>query len=128
MSKHCKDKDCKENHYSIGAYRYHYKPKSSPISKPKQKAIKPFSDKQKSRLKEYRKVRDAYMKIHTVCEARLENCTYQSTDIHHQFGRIGDLLVDSNYFLALCRSCHTYIETHSEIAYRLGFSLKRLDK
>ena len=58
--------------------------------------------------------------------AKLTNiCTTHSTDVHHMKGRIGPLLTDTKFFLAVCRSCHTWIEEHPKEAKELGYSISR---
>ncbi len=96
--------------------------------------IKQVSTKQQSKLKEYSKVRK--VEIKNICEARLNCCTGQATDIHHKMGKVGyaddyarekgiTLLVDARFFLSVCRSCHSFIEVNPEFAYKNKFSLKR---
>lgn len=87
------------------------------------KAIKPISDKQAQRLKEYRRVRDVYMKNHPVCECCQAT---PSQDLHHMAGRVGDNLTNPNYFLAVCRACHQEIEINPTWAKENGYSLSRL--
>lgn len=88
--------------------------------------IKPVSDKQAERLKEYRKVRDEYMATYLVCE--FPECQNKSQDLHHGAGRIGDLLTNTKYFVALCRMHHQWAECNPEEAKKLGISFSRLDK
>ncbi len=64
--------------------------------------IKAISDKEKERLKEYRLVRDEFMRLNSKCQI----CGKESTDLHHKAGRIGSNLTDVNTFMALCRKCH----------------------
>lgn len=91
--------------------------------------ISPISDKQKVRLARYRVARDEYMRQHGVCQAQLDRiCTYKATDLHHRAGRVGELLWDTRYFLAVCRGCHQLIEREPAMAKEKGFSLDRLDK
>jgi len=92
-----------------------------------QKPISKVSVKQLERLKEYKKVRDAYMKEHPICEAQLDHCTGKSTDLHHGRGRIGSLLTDVSNFHALCSYCHHVVETRPSMAKELGLSKNRLD-
>lgn len=95
------------------------------ILKRKYTNIKPISDKQAKRLKEYRIVRDEYLKKHPNCE----RCgSPNNLTIHHMKGKIGDLLTDKAYFKTLCMKCHDFIERRPEIAKETGFSLNRLDK
>lgn len=95
------------------------------------KNIKPISkqsDKEKKRQKLYKAVRTFYLISHPNCEAQIEGCTLQATEIHHQKGRIGDLLTNMNFFIALCHSCHEFCEHNPKQAKELGLSLNRLDK
>ena len=85
------------------------------------------SDKQQKRIKEYSQVRKEYFLnlASTICKV----CNQREvTDIHHQCGRVGDLLTDTRYFLAVCRECHTFIEENPEWAYANNYSLKRNNK
>jgi hypothetical protein len=41
-------------------------------------------------------------------------------------GRIGNLLTDETKFLAVCRACHDWIETHPKEAKELGYSISRI--
>ena len=91
----------------------------------KAKPIKNISDKQLKRLAKYRPIRDAYLKANPICECCIAS---ESTDIHHKAGRIGDLLWDNRHFLAVCRNCHTRIETSPDWAKEKGYSVTRLDK
>lgn len=49
-----------------------------------------------------------------------------TTDIHHKRGRIGNLLLDTRYWVALSREGHKYVEEHPDWAKQNGFSLDRL--
>lgn len=89
--------------------------------KPRAK-IKPISDKQAAMLREYRKLRDEYMKHHPNCA----KCGVEATDLHHMRGRSGDNLTDVDNFLALCRPCHTWVELHPEEAKKLNLSKNRI--
>lgn len=86
------------------------------------KAISPVSDKQKKKLAEYRIVRDAYIKDHPFCE----RCGTMATDLHHKRGR-GEYLCAVEFFMAVCRSCHSRIETEPHWAKEQGYSLPRLE-
>jgi hypothetical protein len=91
------------------------------VSKPKA-----ISKNLKKKLKEYTAIRLEYLKNRPACEAKiLPMCTYEATDIHHKKGR-GKYLCDTNYFLAVCRDCHNWIELHPVAAKKLGFSVSRL--
>jgi len=77
-------------------------------------------------LREYKKVREKYLDKHPSCEAKIDGCHLEANQIHHKKGRIGNLLVDDNYFLAVCGNCHHWIENNPKEAKELGFSLNRL--
>lgn len=148
MTKICDE--CGDKHYAKGKCKQHYKMPSQLNPKPirkgtsignytminkaitapkKSKAIPKVSQKQLDRLKAYKKVRDAFMKEHEYCQAQLEGiCLGKATDTHHSKGKVGDLLTDVRYFVALCRACHSKIEVSPNLAKELGFSLNRLDK
>lgn len=79
--------------------------------------------------KEYEKVKKEYKKEHPKCEANLEGCTKETTDIHHQAGKSNAaLLINPDYFLAVCRSCHSWIEIHPHESLAMGLSVPRLSK
>jgi len=99
------------------------------VSKAKQSRsyrIKSVSDKKLAELKEYRVVRDRYLKNNPICE--YPNCTSREVELHHRAGRSGKLLCDDTYFCSLCRVHHRWVEENVEQAKSLGLSLNRLDK
>jgi AMMECR1 domain-containing protein len=108
---HGKDKYCQPCWYSIE------KPKS----------ISPVSKKRQVEMDEYSKKRLAFLALHVTCQAKLVGCTGSSSDVHHSKGRIGDNYLNMSTWVALCRSCHSYIEQHPEEAKELGFSQSRLN-
>jgi hypothetical protein len=83
------------------------------------------SDKQKEADKEYKKVRAKYLKAHPFCEAKLEGCGKVSVEIHHKRGRIGEDLINPDFFLACCQKCHMVIEANPAWAKQNGFSVSR---
>lgn len=90
------------------------------------KEIRPRSKKRAVGERAYKKLRDKYLTEHAICE--VAHCGCWASEIHHKKGRIGDLLTDTKYFLAVCRSHHLYIELHPEDAKKHGYSLSRLAK
>lgn len=104
-------------------------PKPEPRKKNAKKWIPQVSEKRKVKNKEYRIIRDQYLLENFKCE----KCLYAaSTEVHHQCGRVGGdpipLLIDTAYFLGVCRDCHQFIELNPSTALKMGWSLKRLDK
>lgn len=100
------------------------------ISKPTAKA-KPIAPRSQKRSKEerlYLGKRIIFLQEHPMCQAHLPGiCTEYSTDVHHKEGRIGELLLDDTKWLALCRSCHEWVEHNPEEAKEKGFSIKRIN-
>lgn len=88
--------------------------------------IKKQSQKAKIKNQEYLIKRKEYLLQHPICEAKIKCKKNKSTDIHHKKGRTGKLLCNNKYFLAVCRNCHIWIETHPIDAKEKGLSLNRL--
>jgi len=53
---------------------------------------------------------------------------WPTTDIHHKKGRVGDLFLDTKYWIALSREGHQHVEDNPEWAKENGYSLDRLSK
>ena len=93
----------------------------------KQRPIAQRSPKRMSQEREYSKKRKSFLLSSPLCQAKLPNtCTTHATDVHHMQGRIGKLLTDETKFLAVCRSCHDWIEMHPIEAKELGFSISKI--
>lgn len=91
----------------------------------KKTRLKPISDKQAERLKEYRIVRDEYLKENPTC-ARCG--TTNNLSLHHMIDRVGKNLTDKNNFMTLCIPCHRFVTDESEYAIKNGYSKSRLSK
>ena len=76
-------------------------------------------------MNEYKKLRIKFLS-EKMCQAKIYNCSLRPTDVHHMKGRIGDNLLDTSNWLAVCRSCHNWIENNPEESKELGFSKNRL--
>lgn len=87
--------------------------------------IKRVSKKRASQEVEYRVVRLEYLNKHPICQ--VHNCGNKSEQVHHKKGRIGKLLTDKRYFLAVCDACHKYIELHPAWSKAHGYSESRLN-
>jgi hypothetical protein len=94
-------------------------------SKTYKSKIKPVSESLKNKLIIYNKLRLEYLDKHPVCQANIYKCTTTATEIHHKQGRVGNLLNDTTKWLAVCRSCHTYITVNPKEAIEKGLSIKR---
>lgn len=119
----CQGCDRKENPHKHGL-KPSGETSSERVQTPKKrKRIAPVSEKQARRLKEYRKLRDAYMEVHRVCEVR--GCNRPSEDLHHMLPRAYHLL-DTDVFMAVCRGCHERIEREDKWARENGYKLNHL--
>ena len=88
------------------------------------KRIKPISDKRKEENKIYSKLR-----IDFLSQPQNKKCPITgkpTTDIHHMKGRIGKLLNDTTYWIALSREGHRYVEDNPKWAKENGYTLHRL--
>lgn len=100
MAKLCDAEGCYNNRWGKGYCTYHQHLRTDK----KEKAISPISEKKAEELAMYRPRRDKYLKENTVCEVR--ECSKPSTHIHHKNGRIGKMLYDVDFFMAVCNGCH----------------------
>jgi hypothetical protein len=100
-------------------------PKPEPRAKKPKAKIKQVSTKQAKALNEYSKVRKEFLAEHLYCEANLTGCTTVALDVHHTIGR-GANLSNTDTFLAVCRTCHRFIEDNPTEALKMGFSKSRL--
>lgn len=139
MAKTCNKEDCNNPRFGGGFCRWHQgyrtdkgvgnkalsSQKGSNTNQFKKTRLKPMSDKMAERLKEYRIVRDEYLKQNPNC-ARCG--TNQNISLQHLKGRIGDNLTDVNNFMTLCIPCHRFINDNPEYALDNGYSKSRLNK
>lgn len=88
--------------------------------------IKPVAPKRAAELAEYSKLKAQYIAIHQICE--VVGCNRQAVDIHHQKGRENDLLLDTNFWMAICREHHIYYTENSKEAIEQGISHLRTAK
>lgn len=89
------------------------------------KQIAKTGEKLKEDLKEYKPIRDQFLKDNPFCEAGLKGCGVKSSEVHHKRGR-GKNLSKVETFLAVCSSCHSLIENNPAFAKANGLSLSRL--
>lgn len=57
------------------------------------------------------------------CEAACVEvkCGKSATEVHHTRGKIGPLLCDERFFMAVCRKCHDWIGNNIEAARARGW-------
>lgn len=84
------------------------------------KPIKKISEKRSGEMAEYMKLKKEYLALYPVCE--VEECNIKAVDIHHQRGREGARLLDTNFFMAVCRGHHGEFTEHSRKAINEGYS------
>lgn len=91
----------------------------------KRSSINKVSDKMRKALVEYKALRIEYLSKHQMCE----RCgMYEATHIHHLMGRIGKLLNDIRFWVALCFHCHAWAHQNPKEAKEKGWLLDRLSK
>lgn len=89
--------------------------------------IKRINHKSKKRIEQekiYTQLRKAFLnkKENRICPIK----GTLTTDVHHKKGRIGNLLLDTNYWIALSREGHIKVEENPIWAKENGYSLSRL--
>jgi 5-methylcytosine-specific restriction endonuclease McrA len=92
------------------------------------KPIKKVSDKHKETLKEYKVVKEEFLKKYTTCQIKLSpDCTYdKGIAIHHIIGKSSkELYLDKNNFIACCNPCNLHLELFPNEAYEKGFKLHK---
>ena len=80
------------------------------------KRIRQVSVKQASRNQRYARIRNEFMSQPENKVCCLDGCANWSEDVHHSRGRIGDLLFDTRFFLAVCREHHAWIDANRDRA------------
>jgi hypothetical protein len=95
------------------------KPRTNPIAKE--------SKKHQKRIRQYRKVKESYFTKDEVkhCFVRRPGCHVHAVHIHHAKGKVGDLLLDYEFFVPVCDGpCHTWLHEHPEEAKKYGDAYK----
>ena len=83
------------------------------------KRVRPVSKARAKQLSLYRKLRAGYLYLNPTCSC----CDAPATEIHHKAGRAGKLLLDSTYWLSICRPCHLLIDQSRTESYNRGLLL-----
>ena len=87
--------------------------------------MRAVSPKRARQLREYGKLRVAFLTGHPLCQLCEER---NATEVHHKRGRVGADLLDVDHWAALCRHCHAYVTEHPAEAIRLGISEPRIGR
>jgi hypothetical protein len=91
----------------------------------KDTGIKKVSVSMGKKLKEYSKLKAEFIKKNPKCKVYPDR---PATTIHHMAGRLGDLLLDTKYWIAVSLEAHIEIETKPDWAKEKGYSITRTDK
>jgi hypothetical protein len=86
-------------------------------SKPK-RPIRRISRKRMRSQIIYRRRKQGFMAKHPRCQCCKRAL---SEDLHHKRGRIGRLLTDERFWMAVCRPCHDRIHRHPAEAVERGY-------
>jgi hypothetical protein len=89
-------------------------------------SIKKESDPRKEVNKEYNKLAKQFITLHPKCQVK--SCNAPSACVHHKSGRVGELLLNTKYFLAVCLPCHRKIEENPTWAKKEGYSVSRISE
>jgi len=123
--KECKNPECKNTFLLYNSLKPYCSTKCEKACK-KRTPLKKVSEKRKKENILYSELRIDFLSLP---ENQICPITGQpTTDIHHKKGRIGKLLTDTNYWIALSREGHEFVESNPEWAYENGYSLKRNQK
>lgn len=102
-------------------------PTGKPVSKPVAREKKPHA-KIKSRSKtgakedmEYNKRVKEWKKGKICAVCKTDKCE----DNHHMKGRGGEMLMNEDFWLPVCRWCHTCLTDNPSFAYEHGYSFKK---
>lgn len=101
---------------------HYWQSRSKSPKKAEQKPIRRVSAKRSRENVLYLKAKLEYLNENPDCKC----CGASATDVHHAKGRIGSLLTDKRYFVALCRVCHNRVEENPIWAKEHGYSKSRL--
>ena len=114
-------KSCWNREYGKPIKKTPLKRSTTPINK--------VSDKRAKQLAEYEKLRLIFLNSHTTCELKVDNeCTVESTEVHHAEGKENELLLKVSSFRAACRRCHDKVTEDSKSAIENGQSISRHKK
>lgn len=75
--------------------------------------------------KEYTKAKRAFL-FGNLCKRCLSLDRFiPATDLHHSRGRLGKLLLDTRFWVALCRTCHRWCHDNPAAARKVGLMCKK---
>jgi hypothetical protein len=82
--------------------------------------VRPISDRRQVALREYETIKKVWLAdpAHQAC--RFAGCRRKTRDVHHTRGRVGALLIDTHYWVPLCREHHDWVQAHPNKAREVG--------
>lgn len=90
-------------------------------AKPPRTRVNKVSEKRKEQNAEYAILREAFLKENPKCAC----CGDPSQHVHHRAGRQNDMLLEKQYFMAVCDGCHREIHDNPEWARQQGYMILR---
>lgn len=97
-----------------------YKSKKEEVRK-RAKAIRRVSSKRTRQNQAYSVLRKMFLKQHPNCAVFPDR---ESAEVHHSYGRRGDMLLDTRFWFAVSREGHDKIHANPEWAEEKGFLIK----
>lgn len=88
--------------------------------------MKSISQKRRQQISEYALLRDKFLWVVSKVypggfqPSKCQRCGNPATDVHHTRGRAGRLLLDTQYWVAVCRQCHEWIGSNPNEARKAG--------
>ena len=86
---------------------------------PRKIVLNKISEKRKNQNRDYSKLRVEFLRSNPFCGV----CQQGATEIHHMNGRSNQRLIDTDFFLPVCRYCHKWIHENPESAREWGYLL-----
>lgn len=93
------------------------------------KPIKKISEKHKETLKEYKPLREDFLKQNPYCQLRLQGCLHIASDIHHTFSGKDKqkYFLDIKTWKSLCRNCHFIIHNVLSLKKNIELNMKNVE-
>jgi hypothetical protein len=90
------------------------------------KPISKVSDKHKETLKEYKPLREEFLKQNPNCQLKLQGCSFVATTVEHRMGKAyKELYLDNSKWFASCLNCNQQIENLGKLAYEKGLKIHK---
>jgi hypothetical protein len=94
----------------------------------KRTPLKKIAKSTRKRMTAYLALSRVWLETHPwceICKARNAHCPdvteiRRATEVHHKRGRVGKLLLNTDFFVASCRDCREWPHTHPAAARAIG--------